>query len=345
MSGEGRDAGLDAAALGAELEAIVPGFHGIGEITKFATGQSNPTFLVSAASGRYVLRTQPPGRLLRSAHQVDREFRVMKALKPTDVPVPEMLALSEGDNALGRKYLVMEHVEGRIFWDPALPESTVAERAAIYDSMNATLAALHAIDPAAIGLGDYGKPGNYFVRQLGRWTEQYRASEIEPIPDIAALIDWLERNVPPDDGMTALVHGDFRLDNMIFHRDRPEIVALLDWELSTLGHPLADLAYQCMQWRLPHDSAFKGLGGTDRKRLGLPDEEAYVRRYAERRGLGEIVHWTFYVAFSFFRLAAILQGVARRAVEGNASNPGRARRVGEAVPQLAALALDATRRP
>lgn len=337
------DLQIDMAALGAELEWIVPGFYRLQGVTKFNTGQSNPTYLVTAASGRYVLRAQPPGKLLKSAHQVDREFRVMKALRKTDVPVPDMLALSEGDNVLGRKYFVMEYLEGRIFWDPALPECTASERGGIYDSMNATLAALHSVDPSAVGLADFGKPGSYFVRQLGRWSEQYRASETEPVPDMDALIDWLEKNLPPDDGVTGLVHGDFRLDNMIFAADRPEVIAVLDWELSTLGHPLADLAYQCMQLRLPHESTFRGLGGLDRKSLGLPVEEDYVRRYAERRRLGDIDHWIFYLAFSFFRLAAILQGVAKRAMDGNASNPERALLMGEAVPRLAALALEATR--
>ncbi len=340
MSGDSPDTDFDKAALGAELEWIVPGFYGLQEVSKFDTGQSNPTYLVSAASGRYVLRAQPPGKLLKSAHQVDREFRVMSALRETDVPVPRTLAMSEGDNVLGRKYFVMEHVEGRIFWDPALPEVEAAERSAIYDSMNATLAALHSVDPAAVGLSDYGKPGNYFVRQLGRWSQQYRASETESLPDMNSLMAWLEKNLPPDDGSLTLVHGDFRLDNMIFAPDRPEVVALLDWELSTLGHPLADLAYQCMQWRLPHDSTFRGLGGLDRRRLGLPEEADYVRRYAERRALGGIDRWPFYLAFSFFRLAAILQGVAKRAIDGNASNPERAQVLGEAVPGLAALAME-----
>lgn len=336
-------ADIDFDRLAAELEWIVPGFCKLEAIEKFNTGQSNPTYLVLAASGRYVLRAKPPGALLKSAHQVDREFRVMKALKETSVPVPAMLALSQGENALGRTYFVMEHLEGRIFWDPALPGSAPVERAAIYDAMNATLAALHSIDPTAIGLSDYGKPGNYFIRQLGRWSEQYRASETGRIPDMDTLISWLERHLPPDDGATALVHGDYRIDNIMFAEDRPEILAVLDWELSTLGHPLADLAYQCMQWRLPYESAFRGLGGLDRATLGLPSEEAYVEAYCQRRGLGGVDHWPFCLAFSFFRLAAILQGVMKRALDGNASNPERARQMGDAVPLLASLALDVTR--
>lgn len=336
-------ADIDFDRLAAELEWIVPGFCKLEAIEKFNTGQSNPTYLVLAASGRYVLRAKPPGALLKSAHQVDREFRVMKALKETSVPVPAMLALSQGENALGRTYFVMEHLEGRIFWDPALPGSAPVERAAIYDAMNATLAALHSIDPTAIGLSDYGKPGNYFIRQLGRWSEQYRASETGRIPDMDTLISWLERHLPPDDGASALVHGDYRIDNIMFAEDRPEILAVLDWELSTLGHPLADLAYQCMQWRLPYESAFRGLGGLDRATLGLPSEEAYVEAYCQRRGLGGVDHWPFCLAFSFFRLAAILQGVMKRALDGNASNPERARQMGDAVPLLASLALDVTR--
>ncbi|HET7412485.1 MAG TPA: phosphotransferase family protein [Pararhizobium sp.] len=334
---------IDVARLAAELEWIVPGFCKLQALEKFGTGQSNPTYLLQAASGRYVLRTKPPGVLLKSAHQVDREFRVMKTLNETAVPVPAMLALSEGENALGRTYFVMEHLDGRVFWDPALPDCPPQERAAIYDAMNATLAALHSLDPAAVGLSDFGKPGNYFVRQLKRWSEQYRASETERIPDMDALIEWLEAHLPPDDGVSALVHGDYRIDNIMFADDRPEIIAVLDWELSTLGHPLADLAYQCMQWRLPYDSAFRGLGGLDRAALGLSGEEAYVESYCARRGLGDIDHWPFYLAFSFFRLAAILQGVMKRAIDGNASNPERARQMGDAVPLLASLALDVTR--
>jgi aminoglycoside phosphotransferase (APT) family kinase protein len=332
---------LDQAALAPYLEAEIPDFSGLLSIEKFKSGQSNPTYLLTTTSGRYVLRAKPPGQLLKSAHQVDREFRIMQALAGTAVPVPEMLHLSPEDSPIGRMFYVMSHVEGRIFWDPALPEiASNTERAAIYDAMNATLATLHDVDPAAVGLGDFGKPGSYFERQLGRWTSQYRASETGAVADMDRLIHWLEENIPADGGVVSLVHGDYRLDNMIFAPGRPEVLAVLDWELSTLGHPYADLAYQCMQWRLPHASGFRGLGGIDRKALGLPSEEDYVAAYCRRRGIGGIADWTFFLAFSFFRLAAICQGVYKRALNGNASNPERGLRHGELVQLLAGLAVE-----
>ncbi|MDX1380981.1 MAG: phosphotransferase family protein, partial [Xanthomonadales bacterium] len=303
-------------------------------------GQSNPTYRLDAASGRYVLRRQPPGNLLKSAHAVDREYRVMRALAGTGVPVPRVLALCEDREVIGSLFFVMEHCEGRIFWDAALPDAAdPAERAAIYDDMNRVLAALHSVDPAAVGLADYGKPGNYFARQLSRWVGQYRASELQPIPAMEELMAWLEAQQPADDGRVALVHGDYRHDNMIFHPEEPRIVAVLDWELSTLGHPLADLAYQCMQLRMPGGKGFSpGLAGLDRAALGIPAESEYVARYCERTGLEGIANWTFYLAFSFFRLAAIVQGVAKRAVDGNASNT-RAAELGRWVEPLARMAL------
>ena len=333
---------LDASALSAELEGAVPGFSGLQAVKKFDTGQSNPTYLLEADSGSYVLRAKPPGQLLKSAHQVDREYRVMKALKGSGVPVPEMLYLSDEESSIGRMFFVMSYLDGRIFWEPDLPECELDERGPIYDAMNATLAALHGIDPASVGLEDFGKPGNYFERQLSRWTKQYRASETETIADMDRLIEWLEGALPPDDGQVSLVHGDYRIDNMIFAKDRAEVLAVLDWELSTLGHPLADLAYQCMQWRLPHDSGFRGLGGLDRKSLGLPTEDEYVDAYCRRRGIDGIEHWRFYLAFSFFRLAAILQGVLKRALDGNASNPKRAKQMAVAVPIMAGMAMQIT---
>ena len=331
---------LDPNALAPYLEANLPGFSGPLAIEKFKSGQSNPTYLLAAGGRKYVLRAKPPGQLLKSAHQVDREFRVMRALAGSNVPVPEMLHLSDETSPIGRMFYVMVYVEGRIFWDPALPEASGnEERAAIYDSMNATLAALHDVDVAAVGLSDFGKPGSYFERQLGRWTSQYRASETGAVADMDRLIDWLETHLPGDDGLVSLVHGDYRLDNMMFAPDRPDVVAVLDWELSTLGHPYADLAYQCMQWRLPHTSGFRGLAGLDRTALGLPTEREYVASYCARRGIDAIDNWTFCLAFSFFRLAAICQGVYKRALDGNASNPEKARTYGDAVKLLAGLAV------
>lgn len=329
---------MDMDTLGAYLEAHIAGFHGLRDALKFGTGQSNPTYHLKAASGDYVLRAKPPGDLLKSAHQVDREYRVMRALAGSDVPVPRMFHLANGDNPLGRMFFVMEYLDGRIFWDPALPELARGERGAIYDSMNKTLAALHNVDVTAAGLADFGRPGNYFARQTGRWVKQYHASQMGPISDMDRLINWLEDNIPEDDGAHALVHGDYRLDNMVFAPDAPKVIAVLDWELSTLGHPLSDLAYQCMQWRLPYDAGMRGLGGLERGDLGLPDEADYVAAYCDRRGIGPIENWNFYLAFSFFRLAAILQGVVRRAHDGNASNPTRAREMVRAIPVLAGMA-------
>lgn len=334
---------LDIGPLGAELESGIDYFSGLQEISKFDTGQSNPTYLLTADSGQYVLRAKPPGTLLKSAHQVDREFRVMRALGGSDVPVPAMLYMSEEDSSIGRMFFVMEYLQGRIFWQPDLPECDIGERGAIYDAMNAALAALHDVDPETVGLADFGKPGNYFARQLSRWSKQYRASETHTIGDMDQLIPWLEEHLPEDDGQISLVHGDYRIDNMIFAPDAPAIMAVLDWELSTLGHPLADLAYQCMQWRLPHNTGFRGLGGLDRRAIGLPSEEDYVADYCQRRNIDRIDHWPFYLAFSFFRLAAILQGVLKRALDGNASNPRRAKEMAVAVPVMAAMAMDITK--
>ena len=332
---------LDAAVLAPYLEANIPGFSGLEGIDKFNTGQSNPTYLLRAKSGRYVLRAKPPGELLKSAHQVDREFRIMSALAETNVPVPRMLHLSDNDSPIGRMFYVMAYIEGRIFWDPSLAElNSSDERGAIYDAMNEALAALHSVDFAAVGLEDYGKPGSYFDRQFDRWSKQYRASQTGDEQDMEKLIAWLETNPTPDDGTVSLVHGDYRLDNMIFLPDAPRVAAVLDWELSTLGHPLADLAYQCMQWRLPNESGFRGLGGVDRAAIGLPSEEAYVEAYCRRRGLNGVDSWTYCLAFSFFRLAAICQGVYKRALDGNASNPEKARTYGQAVHLLAHLAVE-----
>jgi len=311
----------DHAELAHYLAAHIDGFGALNSVNKFSDGQSNPTYKLSAGGRDYVLRAKPPGKLLKSAHAVDREYRVMRALDDTDVAVPRVLHLSGDDSPMGTQFFVMEMVEGRIFWDPALPELDTAARARVYDAMNATLAALHSVDPAAVGLGDYGKPGNYFERQVTRWSGQYRDAQTDVLPDADWIMDWLAANMVADDGACAIVHGDFRIDNMIFAPDAEQIAALLDWELSTLGHPLADLAYQCMHWRLPHAGHFRGLAGVDRARIGLPSENDYVDLYCARRGIKRPENWQFYVVFSYFRLLAILQGVLKRGLDGNASNP------------------------
>lgn len=321
------------------LEAEVDGFQGPLTATKFAHGQSNPTFLIEAASGKYVLRRKPPGQLLKSAHAVDREYRVMTALADTAVPVPGTFHLCEDESVIGSMFFLMEYIDGRVIWDPALPDLPPKERGAIFEEMNRVLAAVHSIDIRSAGLTDYGKPGNYFERQVSRWTSQYRATETESIAEMDSTVDWLSRNTPADDGRVALVHGDFRLDNMIFHHNEPRILALVDWELSTLGHPYADLAYQCMQWRVDGGGIIPGLGSVSREALGIPSEEEYVGMYCNRMGIDGIANWNFYLAFSFFRLAAILQGVRKRAMDGNASNE-RALQLGDLVKPLAVMAYD-----
>lgn len=321
------------------LEQHVMGFRGPITTEKFAGGQSNPTFLLKAHRGQYVLRRKPPGELLKSAHAVDREFQVISALADTDVPVAHAYHLCTDDSVIGSMFYLMEYIDGRVMWDPALPALQPAQRTAIYAEMNRVLAALHAVDIHSAGLADYGKPGNYFERQVGRWTKQYRASETEPIAAMETLINWLPAHMPADDGCIALVHGDFRLDNMLFHPTEPTVLALVDWELSTLGHPFADLAYQCMQLRMAHDGIMPGLGGLDRQALGIPSEQDYVAEYCQRRGIKDIEHWNFYLVFSFFRFAAILQGVKKRALEGNASSP-KALQMGELVRPLADMAVE-----
>ncbi len=317
---------LDEVALARYLETNVEGFKGPLKATKFDGGQSNPTFKIEAASGDYVLRRQPPGKLLKSAHAVDREYRVLDALKDTDVPVAKVYHLCEDREVIGSMFYIMEFCAGRIFWDSALPELQKNERAAYYDEMNRVLAAMHNVKVEDVGLGDYGKPGNYFERQFTRWSSQYRASEMGTIDSMESLMEWLQVNLPADDGQVSLVHGDFRLDNMMFHPTEPKVIAVLDWELSTLGHPCADLAYQCMGLKMPPEGGgMRGLGGLDLDELGIPSEADYVAKYCERRGLDQLDNWTFYLAFSFFRLAAIVQGVAKRAADGNASNKNGAK--------------------
>lgn len=330
---------FDINKLAAYLEQRVAGFRGPLSAQKFAGGQSNPTFMITAASGKYVLRRKPPGVLLKSAHAVDREFRVISALAESDVPVAKVYHLCEDDSVIGSMFYLMEFIDGRVLWDPALPESSVEQRGAVFAEMNRVLACLHSVDIDAVGLVDYGKPGNYFERQLGRWSQQYRASETEAIPEMETLMAWLPANLPAGDGRVGLVHGDFRLDNMMFHPADAKVLALVDWELSTLGHPFADLANQCMQLRMRHDSIMSGLGGIDRAALGIPSEEHYVAQYCERMGLDSIPHWNFYLAFSFFRFAAILQGVKKRALDGNASSD-KALKMGELVLPLAKMGAE-----
>ena len=326
--------------LTAYLQDHVDGFKGPITLEKFAGGQSNPTFKVSAKSGVYVLRRQPSGKLLKSAHAVDREYRVLNALKDSDVPVAKVFHLCEDITVIGSMFYLMEYCDGTVYWSASLAEIDSNERrSAMYNEMNRVLAALHSVDVDAVGLSDYGKAGNYFERQLTRWTSQYRLTELKKISAMDQLSQWLEDNLPEDDGRVCLVHGDFRLDNMMFAKDKPQVIALLDWELSTLGHPFADLAYQCMQLRMPAGmGSIDGLKDIDRGSLGIPTEQEYVDLYCQRMGIERIENWGFYLAFSFFRLATIAQGVGQRAAEGNASNE-HASKVGAFVEPLAQMAL------
>ena len=335
---------LDPVKLSTYLESHIPGFKGPITAEKFSGGQSNPTFLIHATSGDYVLRRQPPGQLLKGAHAVDREFRAMNALRQTPVPVPLAYHLCTDPEIIGSMFYVMSYVRGRIFWDPSLPELTVTQRTAYYDELIRVMAALHSVNIEAVGLATFGRPTQYFERQVSLWSTQYRASETDQLDAMEALISWLPAHTPADDGQISLVHGDFRFDNFIFHATEPRVLAVLDWELSTLGHPLADLAYFCMCLRLPSTLHFFGLHGKDRQELGVPTEEAIVARYCALRGLDQIPHWTFYLAFSFFRLAAILQGVKKRAIGGNASSD-KAIQIGQMTGTLAQLALDLIREP
>lgn len=311
---------LDTTRLAAWMESHVAGFSGTLQVEKFKGGQSNPTYLLTAGDRKYVLRRKPPGKLLPSAHAVDREYRVISALAGSEVPVPKASALCEDDSIIGTMFYIMDCVDGRIFWDPSLPGMQPAERTAIFGEMNRVIAALHSVDYAAVGLAGYGKPGSYFARQIDRWSKQYRASETGKIEAMDKLMDWLPRNIPPGDE-TSIVHGDFRLDNTVFHPTEPRMLAVLDWELSTLGHPLADFAYHCMTWRLS-PGQFRGLIGCDLVALGIPSEAEYVAAYCRRTGRDPIPprDWEFYMAFNMFRLAGILQGVMARALQGNASS-------------------------
>lgn len=331
---------LDETALDAWMTANVEGYAGPLTIRQFKGGQSNPTYELTTPGAAYVLRRKPPGVLLPSAHAVDREFAVTSALYRQGYPVARPYALCTDDGVIGSMFYVMSKVEGRVLWDLKLPGMEPAERRAIFEAQIDALADLHRFDPAEIGLGDYGKPGNYFARQVGRWTKQYRASEIDPIPEMDRLIDWLPQGLPPE-GPARIVHGDFRLDNLMMASDAPEVRAVLDWELSTLGDPLADFSYHCMAWRVA-PALWRGIGGLDLAALGIPGEQEYVRAYAEATGL-PIAHWDFYMAYNLFRMAAILHGIAQRAAQGNAAAADAAQ-VGAKAGPLADLALAIARR-
>ena len=312
---------FDVGALDRYLRARLDDFEGPLDVEQFEGGQSNPTYKLTTAARAYVLRRKPAGKLLPSAHAVEREYRVISALRDRGVPVPKTYLLCDDATIIGSAFYLMEYVDGRVFYDPTLPDAAQSERRAIFDDMNRVIAALHCIDYAAVGLADFGKPGNYFARQIDRWSRQYKASETEPIDAMNRLIEWLPRHIP-DDERTAIVHGDYRLDNLIFDPAKPRVVAVLDWELSTLGHPMADFSYHMMAWRLGEDE-FRGLRGADLAALGIPSEneylDAYLRRtHAETRPT--VDEWRFYLAYNLFRLAAILQGIMARAISGNAAS-------------------------
>jgi len=329
---------FDEAALGRWLHDHLPGFAGLTRIEQFRGGQSNPTFLLTAADGaRYVLRKKPPGTLLPSAHAVDREFRVISALHGSDVPVARPLCLCTDEGVIGTMFYLMEYASGRNFWDPTLPRMTPPERAALYEEMNRVMAALHTLDYAALGLGDFGKPGNYFARQIARWSGQYRASATERIEAMEKLLAWLPANIPAGDE-TVLVHGDYRLDNLIFDAGSPRMLAVVDWELSTLGHPLADFSYHVMLWRIPAGEA-GGLSGVDLLPLGIPSEAEYVAAYCVRTGRApsEPRVWEFCMAYNLFRIACIRQGIMKRVLEGTAAS-AHAREAGSKTRATAELA-------
>jgi aminoglycoside phosphotransferase (APT) family kinase protein len=328
---------IDVQRLADWLGRTVGPLDGPLTVSKFKGGQSNPTYLLEAGGQSFVLRRKPPGKLLPSAHAVDREYRVMKALAATDVPVARMHALCEDESVIGTMFYVMEYVDGRVLWDPKLPDMAPAGRARHHDEMNRVIAALHCVDPVAVGLGDFGKTGEYIARQVARWTKQYQASETEKIEPMDNLIAWLPANIPAGDE-TRIVHGDYRIDNVIFDPVEPRIRAVIDWELCTLGHPLADFANHCMAWRIP-PGMFRGLGGLDLASLGIPTEREYVAAYCRRTGREGIDarDWEYYMVYNMFRLAAIAQGVLARAVQGNASS-AEALQTGRVVRPLAELA-------
>ena len=335
---------FDIEALTAWMQAHVDGFAGPLSAEMFKGGQSNPTYKLSTPQRNYVMRSKPGpvAKLLPSAHAIEREFAVMSGLAGTDVPVARMYALCEDESVIGRAFFIMEYVEGRVLWEQSLPGMQPAERGAIYNEMNRVISALHKVDYAARGLENYGRPGNYFERQIGRWSKQYQASVTQPIPEMDQLIEWLPANMPDSarTDLTSIVHGDFRLDNLMFHPSEPRVLAVLDWELSTLGHPLADFAYHCMSWHINAEQ-FRGIGGLDLTALGIPSEQEYIRLYCERTGFATpeqlAPDWNFYLAYNMFRIAAILQGIAKRVEAGTASSE-QARAAGARARPMAELA-------
>lgn len=337
---------FNVAALEAWLYAHLPGFAGPLHVVQFKGGQSNPTFRLYTPSGAYVMRAKPgpASKLLRSAHAIEREFRIMRVLEAHGIPVAAMHLLCEDESVIGRAFYIMEFVDGRVLWDPSLPGMSYDERAAIYDEMNRVIAELHRVNVQAAGLTDFGRTGNYFERQIARWTGQYQASITGPNPAMERLIEWLPVHIPAsarNDARVSVVHGDYRLDNLIFHPTEPRVLAVLDWELSTIGHPLADFSYHCLAWHTPQGT-FRGIGGLDHAALGVPDEAAYIRRYVVRCGGDDAeidalrADWNFYLAYNLFRSAAILQGIAKRAEDGTASS-AEAREAGARAKPLAEL--------
>jgi aminoglycoside phosphotransferase (APT) family kinase protein len=319
---------FDIPALSAWLDQNLAGFKGPLSVESFKGGQSNPTYKLITPGQSYVMRAKPGpvAKLLPSAHAVEREFAVMSGLQGSDVPVPKMFCLCEDESVIGRAFYVMEFMQGRVMWDQSLPGASNAERGAIYDEMNRVIAALHAVKFAERGLGGYGKPGNYFERQIGRWSKQYVASITQPIVEMDRLMEWLPQHIPAmarEESMVSIVHGDYRLDNLMFHPTEPRVIAVLDWELSTLGHPLADFSYHCMTWHIPQGLG-RGIGGVDIASLGIPSEHDYIRRYLDRTQFTTLDalkgDWNFYLAYNMFRIAAILQGIAKRVEAGTASS-------------------------
>lgn len=336
---------FDTDALTGWMKQHVDGFKGPVQVEMFKGGQSNPTYKLITPGKSYVMRAKPGpvAKLLPSAHAIEREYRVMKGLAGTDVPVPHMYALCEDESIIGRAFYIMEFMEGRVLWDQSLPGMTPAQRAEIYDEMNRVIAALHKVKFAEKGLADYGKSGNYFERQIGRWSKQYVASITQPIPEMDKLMAWLPANMPAsakDESRISIVHGDYRLDNLMFHPTEPRVIAVLDWELSTLGHPLADFSYHCMSWHIPAELG-RGIAGLDLAALGIPAEQDYIQRYCERTGTQDVDalkrDWNFYLAYNMFRIAAILQGIAKRVEAGTASS-AQAKASGDTARPMAELA-------